>query len=132
MNRKYIAIAIAFTIFFIPTWAFADTVEGTVQGFHCAVYGKGCPKDMMDPVVGAERTFVLVPPGGDGFYLIPNLDRAVMARHLLEKIRVEGMINKKYNSIMAKSLQVWQNGTWKLKWSMEMEDQMFQELVELR
>lgn len=131
---KKIIISAAFVAIFISlsTAAFADTLEGTVQGYHCAAFGKGCPKDMMDPIIGAERTFVLVPQGSEKFYLIPNLDRAILARHLLEDIRVTGMIDKKYNSIMAKKLEVRENGAWKLKWSMEMEDKMLKELYELK
>ncbi len=132
MHIKLIGLLIALTIFSIPTWAGADTLVGTVQGYHCAAYGKGCPKDMMDPIIGAERTFVLTMPGEEGFYLVPNLDRAVLARYLLEEVRIKGMINKKYNSIMAKTLEVRHKGTWQLKWSMEMEEKMFNELIELR
>ena len=132
MKTKLTGVVFFMVFILAANWAFAESIEGKVQGFHCVVYGKGCPKDMMDPIAGAERTFVLVPSTGDGFYLIPNLDRAVLARHLLEKVRVSGMIDKKYNSVMAKTLEVWKNGSWKLMWSMEMEDKMFQELIELR
>ena len=130
MDKKRIVILLVASLLLLPSSALAATLEGTVQGYHCAAFGKACPKDMMDPIVGAERTFVVVPKGSDKFYLVPNLDRAVLARHLLENIRITGTIDKKYNSIMAKTLEVREKGEWKLKWSMEIEDKMLKELHE--
>jgi hypothetical protein len=131
MKRNLINFLVVSVMLLVPSLAMADTVEGTVQGFSCVVYGKVCPQDMGDPVVGAENTFVIVPSSGEGFYIVPNLDRAVLARRLLEKVRVKGMLNKKYNSIMAETVEAWEEGKWVLKWSMERQQKMLKELYEM-
>ena len=116
-------------------------VEGTVSGYTCVVLGKACPVDREDPVIAAENVFVVVKADG-GYYLVPNIDRAILARHLTEKVRVKGAVDDKYRSIQANSLEVFlassrhagnQDPTrvsplitadgWKTVWSRTMEDE---------
>lgn len=90
----------------VSTAANAATVEGTISGYTCVVLGKACPVDREDPVIAAERVFVVVKADGS-YYMIPNIDRAILARHLTEKVRVEGNVDEKYKSIQAKKLEVY-------------------------
>lgn len=102
-------------------------MEGTVLGFHCVMMGKTCPVGKEDPVVAAERVFVVVTSGGN-YYFVPNLDRAILARHITEKVRVTGTINSKYKSIVADVFEVYKNGKWKTVWSKKMQEEFYKEL----
>lgn len=120
MKRKLLFL-IACAVFVIaPALVFAGQVEGTVQGLNCASKGIACPIDKKDPVIATESTFVII-TGPSAYYLVPNLDRAVMAGHVAEYVKVTGEINEKYKSIEADVLQVKKKGEWVTVWSREME-----------
>ena len=92
MKTKILLLAL-FVVLAAPAWVMAGQVEGTIQGFSCVVQGKACPIDREDPLVTFEKNFVLLTFDGD-YFLIPNLDRAILARHLRERVRISGTINK--------------------------------------
>ncbi len=126
--KKMLLLTVLMGMLFVPTLAFAGEVVGTVQGLQCVTTGKTCPIGKEDPVIAAERVFVILTAEGDYFF-VPNLDRAIMARNITEKVKVTGTINKKFKSISAKIFQVWQdNGKWKTTWSEEIEQKMLKEL----
>ena len=129
MKNKVMVALIAglMTLSSLPVWAATATIEGTVTGYLCAVLNKACPADREDPVVAAERTFVVVKPDGE-FYLVPNVDRAVMARHITEKVRVTGSVDPKYKAIEATSLEVMKQDKWATLWSQAMEDEAMRAL----
>ncbi len=129
LRLKLIPFVMILTFVLIPAWAFAGSgsIVGTVQGFHCITMGKTCPVGQEDPVVSAERIFVILTATGN-YYFIPNLDRAQLARHIAEKVRVSGDINSKYKSIRAKKFEALKNGKWKTVWSQESQDQIDEEL----
>jgi hypothetical protein len=89
--------------------------------------GKLCPVDNQDPHIAAETNFVVV-TGSDSYFLIPNVDRAILARHLMSKVRVSGETSSKYKSIKADRFEVQVNGKWKTAWTQEMEDRARREL----
>lgn len=120
MKRNLILSIIFLAFVLIPSWAMAGSIEGTIQGFNCVAKGQFCPIDKEDPVIAVERVFVLLMDSGE-YYFIPNLDRAILARHIRHKVRITGDINKKYKSIKAESFEVMEKGTWKKTWSEEME-----------
>ena len=64
-----------------------------------------CPVEDIDAVVQLESDFVVMQPDGT-FYNVPNLDRAVKARYMLDNVRVTGEIHKRYKSIVAEKLEV--------------------------
>ncbi len=107
--------------------AFGNTVEGRIQGLQCVLEAKLCPVDNQDPHIAAEKNFVVV-TGPDSYYLIPNVDRAVLARHLMSKVRVTGETSSKYKSIKANRFEVQIDGKWKTAWTQEMEDRERREL----
>lgn len=126
--KKILLFTVLMGVFFVPALAFAEEVVGTVQGLQCVTTGKTCPIGKEDPVIAAERVFVILTAEGD-YYLVPNLDRAIMARNITEQVKVTGTINKKYRSITAKTFQVWQDdGKWKTTWSEKIEKEMLEKL----
>lgn len=120
----------------------ADTsVEGTVSGYTCVVLNKACPVDREDPVIAAEKLFVVVRPDGV-YFVVPNIDRAILARHLTEKVRVTGTVDGRYNSVQATTLEAYvadsrrapnqnpnraagviEKDGWKTVWSVAMEEE---------
>ena len=143
MKSLFVVMTMVVALAFSATAARAadSTVEGTVSGYTCVVLGKACPVDREDPVIAMEKVFVVVK--GDGsYYLVPNVDRAILARHLTEKVRVTGRLDEKYNSVQANKLETYwtesryartQDPTrvspllttdgWKTVWSQAMEDE---------
>jgi hypothetical protein len=107
------------TFIAMPLHAESAQVEGTVQGFLCVTMGKTCPVGKEDPVIAAEKVFVVL-SDDEEYYFIPNLDRAIMARHINEMVRVTGSLNEKFHSIKAESFSVYSDGKWRTTWSNEM------------
>ncbi len=130
MNNKLklLPLFLLLGLMLIPGLALAgkSTIEGTVQGYNCVTMGKTCPVGQEDPVVAVERVFVILTSGGS-YYFVPNLDRAVLARHIAQKVRVSGTLNSKFKSITANSFEVWQNGKWRTVWSKEMQEKIEKE-----
>jgi hypothetical protein len=96
-------------------------IEGTIQGLNCISTGKLCPVGREDPLIETERFFVLYTKDGD-FYMVPNLDRAIMARHINEVVRISGKYHVKYKSIRAEKFEVLEEGKWVKTWPFPMED----------
>ena len=126
--KKVLILTILMGMFFVPTFALAGEVVGSVQGLQCVTTGKTCPIGKEDPVIAAERVFVVLTAEGD-YYFVPNLDRAIMARNITEQVKVTGTINNKYRSIAAETFQVWQDdGKWKMTWSEKIEKETLEKL----
>jgi hypothetical protein len=111
-----------------PALATAGSYEGTIQGFWCVTQGKVCPVGKEDPVAAAENVFVLHVKA-DKYYFIPNLDRGIMARHINEKVRVEGVMSPRFNAIKAADFYVDQGGKWKKTWSQNKQDEIYYEIL---
>ncbi len=126
MKRWMLLLSLTMLVM-LPAGSMAAQVEGTIQGFTCVTQGKVCPVDMEDPVIAAERLFVVLTHTGD-YYFIPNLDRAILARHIRQLVRVTGTINEKYRSMEASSLEINEEGKWRQVWSKEMEEKWRKEL----
>lgn len=121
-QKRAVLFCVCAALIMTPVLSFAGQIEGVVKGLNCAVRGISCPIDKQDPVVATERTFVVV-TGSGTYYLVPNLDRAVLARHFDENVRLTGKVNSKYKTITADTLQVKQNGKWVTAYSQAMVDQ---------
>lgn len=111
----------------LPLMASAATVQGKMNGISCAVAGVFCPIDKADPLVALESDFVVQTPDGT-FYLIPNVDRAVKARVVLEDVIVTGDINDRYKTIDAEKLEVERDGSMKTVWTQKMQDELREQL----
>ncbi len=120
MKKIILVLLMGAVIFLAPGIALADQVEGTIQGFNCVLNGKTCPVGKEDPVIATERIFVLFTADGT-YYFVPNLDRAIMARHIARPVRIAGRIDATYRSITAESLDAMIDNKWRTTWSREME-----------
>lgn len=123
--RKLLPL-IVFVAVLLPTLAFAApvTVEGSVQGYNCVTQGRTCPIGQEDPLAATESVFVVLTPENKYFF-VPNVDRAVMSRHINEPVRVKGELNPQYSSIRATSLETQRGGQWRVVWSPEMQKGFF-------
>jgi hypothetical protein len=132
MKRRHVALlgALVLAVFIWTGPIQAGQVTGTVQGLTCVTMGKVCPLDQEDPVIAAEDIFVVYTDTGE-HYFVPNLDRAVMARHIRETVRVTGEMQDKYNAIKAEKLEVKENGAWKTAWSQSLQQKWEKELRQL-
>ena len=123
MRKLSLFIVFVFVLVLLPVWAAAGTVEGSVQGFTCVTTGKVCPVGKEDPMIAAERIFVVLTKGGS-YYFVPNLDRAILARHINQMIRVTGDVSAQYPSIQARKLEVFKKGAWKTAWTLEWQQEI--------
>ena len=123
-TKRWIKALLIMALLFPALCEAADTkpesiaVEGTIQGFNCISTGKTCPVGAEDPLIETERVFVLYTKEGN-YYLVPNLDRAIMARHINEIVRITGPASKKFNSMQAEKLEVLKDGVWKTTWPLK-------------
>ena len=106
---REIVIAV-FLVILLPVSVFANSVEGTIQGFTVVTKGKFIPYGKEDPMVFVVRT------RGKDYYFVPNVDRAVLAKYINQRVRVSGTVASTYPSIEASEIEVYQNGAWKSVW----------------
>ena len=126
--KKFSLLILALLVLIIfPTWAVAGSVEGTIQGFTCVTQGKLCPTGKEDPMAAVERVFVVLTTG-KSYYFVPNVDRAVLARHINDRVRVTGNVSATYPSIDATKIEAFSKGAWKQTWSQNWQDQIAKDL----
>lgn len=124
--KKYFATMVIGVVFLmVPVFAIGATLTGSIQGFNCVTQGKTCPIGMEDPVVALENVFVLLVDAAKGdYYFVPNVDRAVLARHIAQEVKITGTVNAKYKSI--KATEIVKAG--KKVWSSDMEDAIYKDV----
>ncbi len=105
-----------------PVAAEMESVEGTIQGFNCVSSGMTCPIDKIDAHVASEKAFVVLKEDG-GHYLIGNLDRAILGRHVTKMVRIQGKVDHHIGAIFADSLEVKKGDNWKKVWTMAWEQE---------
>ena len=127
MRSLLLSKSLLVALLMLPLVASADTIQGKMNGLNCAIGGVVCPIDKADPLIALESDFVVQTADGT-FYIIPNVDRAVKARVVLEDVVVTGKVNPAYKSIKADKLEVNRGGTLKLVWSQELEDELREQL----
>ena len=120
-----LALLLALTVAAVP--AGAGSWEGSIQGLNCVTRGQVCPINMEDPLVALEKTFDLLVGGGE-FYYLPNLDRAILARHLNRAVRVEGRLRPGSKSITVDKLMVSRGRAWREVWSPQLERELAEQL----
>jgi hypothetical protein len=125
--RKWMPVMICVLVL-MPALAIGGTYEGSIQGFSCVTQGKVCPVGREDPIIAAEKVFVLFVKAGK-YYFIPNVDRAVLARHLNQMVKVDGVMSASFNSIHAKEIYVMEGGKWVKKWSQDWQDEIYDEIT---
>ena len=129
MKKIMMFVLVISVLAIAPIAASAASVEGSVQGFTCVTQGITCPVGMEDPMAAAEKLFVVLSADADGkYYFVPNIDRAAMARHINERVKVTGKVSEKYNSIQAKKLEAWKNGIWVTVWTQKNQDRVLRDI----
>ena len=127
--KRLIPIVIVFVMMVVPAMAIGASVEGTIQGFTCVTQGKVCPIGQEDPMIAAERVFVLLSDAASNeFYFVPNIDRGIMARHLNENVKINGTMKMDFKSIQAKELYVMNKGDWKKVWDVNLQDDIYRDI----
>ena len=127
MKFLLISKALLVALLMLLLVAGAEAISGKMNGLNCAVSGVVCPIDKADPLIALETDFVVQQADGN-FYIIPNIDRAVKARVVLEDVVVTGKVNTNYKSIQADKLEVKRGGQLQLVWSQELEDELREQL----
>ncbi len=132
MKKFWVPMIIGIVFMMAPVMATAASLTGSIQGFNCVTQGKICPIGMEDPVIAAENVFVLLVDAAKGeYYFVPNIDRAIMARHINEQVKIDGTVNAKMKSIKADNLYVKDAkapGGWKKVWARDLQDKIYQDI----
>ncbi|MCB2225798.1 MAG: hypothetical protein KQH53_03900 [Desulfarculaceae bacterium] len=125
----FIALALALVAAVAVAQAPAKSGEwqGSIQGLNCVTRGQLCPINMEDPLIALEKTFVLYVKDGE-FYYLPNLDRAILARHLNRPVKVAGVLESGGKSILVEHLYFSRDGKWRETWSPVMERELLEQL----
>ncbi|MCF8033785.1 MAG: hypothetical protein K9K66_14975 [Desulfarculaceae bacterium] len=125
--RRFAVAMLALALWLAPAPALAAEWQGSIQGLGCVTKGLVCPINMEDPLIALEKNFVLLIKDGE-FYHLPNLDRAILARHLNRPVKVVGELLPGSKSIMVEHLYLSKNGQWRESWSPEMERELIEQL----
>ena len=126
MKKISILVLVLSFLVLAPVWASAGMVEGTIQGFTCVTQGTTCPVGKEDPMAAVERVFVVLTKDNN-YYFVPNVDRAVLSRHINEMVKVTGDVSSKYPSINASKIEVFEKGAWKTAWSQPDQWQLYEQ-----
>ncbi len=127
MKKISILVLALSLLVLVPVWASASEVEGSVQGFTCVTQGTTCPVGKEDPMAAVERVFVILTKDNN-YYFVPNVDRAVLARHINDRVKVTGTISAKFPSIEADKIEMFDKGAWKLVWDARAQQDFYDQL----
>jgi hypothetical protein len=129
MKKFWVPMIIGMVFMMVPVMAIGASITGSVQGFNCVTQGKICPIGMEDPVIAAENVFVVLVDAAKGeYFFVPNVDRAILARHINQEVKVDGTVNAKMKSIKASDLYVKEGSGWKKVWDVNLEDKIYQDI----
>ena len=130
MRKLWVPMVIALALTLTPLMAIAASLTGSVQGFNCVTQGKVCPIGMEDPIISVENVFVLLVDAAKGeYYFVPNVDRAIMARHINEQVRIEGTVNAMTKTVHASAIYAMDGRQWKKTWSVDMYDEIYRDIM---
>ena len=97
-----------------------EVIEGKIQGLSYITNQNLYPRDAYDPLVSAERAFVLV-KGDDrkNYFFLPNLNRSFVSRFVGKEVMVTGNVHFLYGrkSIDATEIKTLEPSGWKSIWS---------------
>jgi hypothetical protein len=119
MRKLFLLMSVGVLFFATPLLANAaeamKSVTGSIQGYECVMHNQVCPIGMEDAEAAAENVLVLLVNAEKAdYYMIPNVSKEVLARHINEQIKVVGYIDNKRNTIWAEEIykgakMVWSN-----------------------
>ena len=130
MKKFWVPMIIGVVFMMAPVMAIGASVTGSIQGFNCVTQGKVCPIGMEDPVIAAENVFVLLVDAAKGeYYFVPNVDRAILARHINEQVKIDGNVNAKTMTIQASDIYTLDaKNSWRKVWSTNLEDSVYKDV----
>lgn len=128
MIVKTILTATLLTLPFVATGA--ESLTGRIIGHGCIGEGHVCPVDKLDPHIALEADFVLVLNNGD-YYFLPNLQRGIKMRYVLDTVTVKGDVDKKYNTIDVDELIADRRGKQRTVWSKKMQRRQYESLTRI-
>jgi hypothetical protein len=126
MTRKSsLLLLVTLALIACPLFALAGgtVTTGTINGLSCYINEATCPVDKLDPHVALETAFVLG-IDADKYYLLPNVPRNILENLVNSQVRVTGKTINKYNSINVAKLEVKKGGSWKVVWSLKMQEEI--------
>lgn len=131
MRKLLTPMIVGIALLLAPVLAIGASLTGSIQGFNCVTQGRVCPIGMEDPVIGAENVFVLLVDASKGdYYFVPNVDRGILARHINEQVKVDGVVNAKMKSIRASDIYTMQpDKSWQKVWSSNWQDRVFEDIM---
>ncbi|MCK9273866.1 MAG: hypothetical protein M0P57_02135 [Syntrophales bacterium] len=131
--KRFIVMIVAATFILAPVCVLAAEMTGSIQGLTCVTQGRVCPVGMEDPVIAAEEVFVLlVDAAQEKYYFIPNVDRAVLARHINEQVKVVGTVNERLKSIKADELYTMTtDNNWKKVYTTDWRDDIYRDFSQM-
>ena len=129
MKKKWLLVVILIGALLIPTSLLAAEMIGSIQGFNCVTQGKVCPVGKEDPVAAAEKIFVLYMGKEGSYYFLPNVDRAVLARHLNTTVKISGNMSDKYNAIHVQEIHAKAGSKWRKVWSVDLQDEIYMDIL---
>jgi len=127
--RKMSLLAAIVGILLVPALAFGASMTGTIQGFNCVTQGKVCPVGKEDPMAAAEKVFVLHCKKEGKYWFVPNVDRAVLARHINQTVKIDGRMSDKYNAITATAIHAKAGNKWRKVWSVDWQDEIYRDYL---
>ena len=126
MKKLALTILVVAMLLSVPLAAIGATLTGSIQGFMCVTQGKVCPIGKEDPMAAVENVFVLLVDAAKGdYYFLPNVDKAVLTRHINQTVRVEGKMDQKMKAMQATAIYV---GNQKV-WSADLEDSIYNDVL---
>jgi hypothetical protein len=104
-------------------------LTGSIQSYDCIMTKEVCPIGMEDAMAAeADILVLLVDPVKADYYVITNVSKFVLARHINKQIKVIGYVNEKHNHIWANEIHVGK----KLVWSVKMQEELHKKLLDKR
>jgi hypothetical protein len=89
------------------------TLVGSIQSWSCIADKKVCPIGMEDAMLAKDETLVLlVDPVTADYYVMPNMNMKILARHFNQEVKVVGYLDKEHNSMWVEEMYVGQKKVW--------------------
>ena len=130
MKKLFLQMIVSVVFLFVPVLAIGDsmtTLVGSIQGYDCIMEKKVCPIGMEDAMAAKEEMLVLlVDPVKADYYVMPNMNMRVLARHINQEVKVVGHLDKKHNSMWVEEMYVGP----KLVWSPKMQVELYKQIKE--
>jgi hypothetical protein len=114
-------IAVSLSAPILAKGADMTTLVGSIQGYDCVMTKQVCPIGKEDVMVGEEEVLVLlVDPVTADYYVMPNMNQRILARHINQDVKVVGYLDKERKSMWVEEMY---SGPKKV-WSTEMQSEL--------